>query len=60
MADYPYIPLDRLIPVRVMIAGKERTFRGDFLLDTGASMTILAVERADWMGYSAHYTTLSF
>ncbi len=60
MADFTYRPIDRLIVVRATVVGKGRRFHGNFILDTGASMTIISTDRVDLMGFSAQKDGIGF
>ncbi len=53
MADFPYKLDKRLITLPVIIYGKKYKTMGRFILDTGASFTIIDHSLAEAIGYSA-------
>lgn len=56
MADFPY-SLDRhLIVVRVLLYGPSGVVNSDFVLDTGASNTIVDYRIAKSIGYSVEHS----
>lgn len=52
MADYAYRLDHRLILVEVCLSGPKGTFDAEFVLDTGASYTIIDHRLAKYLGYS--------
>lgn len=60
MADFPYLAIGRLIVVRAIVFGKGKRFHGNFIVDTGATMTIISTDRVDLMGYSAQKDGIGF
>ncbi len=52
MADYAYRLDHRLILVEVRLSGPKGTFDAEFVLDTGASYTIIDYRLAEYLGYS--------
>lgn len=53
MADYPYRLDKKLIIIPVFLYGRRGRLRSEFVLDTGASGTIIDHSLADTLGYSA-------
>lgn len=53
MADYPYRLDGELIIVSVKLHGRQRSYNGKFVLDTGSSAIIIDHEIALDLGYSA-------
>lgn len=53
MADYPYQLDGELIIIPVTLSGKQGTYNGMFVLDTGSAAVIIDHEIAFDLGYSA-------
>ena len=54
MADFPYRIEKRLIIVPVTLRSPTHFFKAQFVLDTGASYTIIDYRIAESLGYSRH------
>ncbi len=60
MADFHYELLKGVPFIHVVVEGKTFKFRGHFIIDTGAFMTIIRTPRIDALGYSARDGTKHF
>lgn len=57
MADFSYSVEKRLIIIPVTLYGKSRRVKGEFVLDTGASLMVVDHEVINALGYSAREGT---